>query len=217
MSKTKPIIVIAVAIALAASAAVYLSRQSSDEPASAPAPLAVNLGESRFLGNPDAPVTLVEFGDYQCPSCKHYHPMTKELLRRHPDKVKFEFRHFPLVEIHRNAMGAALAAEAAGEQGKFWEMHDLLFQWQEKWSASSNPESEFLAYAAQLGLDSNRFMQVMRSPEVQQRILSDITRGRQASVMGTPTFFVNGQRIEPLPANVDEFIRAMDDQLRAAR
>ena len=114
-------------------------------------------------------------------------------------------------------MAAALAAEAAGEQGHYWEMHDLLFENQDRWAPSNNVESDFLTYASQLGLNSNQFMQSMRSPDVQARILQDVTRARDAKIEGTPTIFVNGQRIEPLPKNVEEIVRVVDDRLRAAK
>jgi protein-disulfide isomerase len=218
MSKTKPILVIVIAIALAASAAAYLSRGSdaksnpSEAAGSAPPP-----GGGRIQGPTNAPVTLVEFADYQCPMCKHYSPMIAELLKRYPEKVRFEFHYYPLIQIHRYAMSAALAAEAAGEQGKYWEMHDILFDYQERWANSNNAESEFLTYAVQLGLNSNKFMQDMRAPDIQSRILQDVTRANAAKVQGTPTIFVNGQRIEPLPQTVDALVRVVDDRLRTAK
>ena len=221
MSKTKPIIVIVIAIALAASAAAYLSRGASDAPTSSSKvqtiPGALPPGGGRTLGPANAPVTLVEFADYQCPTCKIWSPMVTELLRRYPDKVRFEFHYFPLVQIHRNAMAAAQAAEAAGDQGRYWEMHDLLFDEQERWANSPNVETMFLTYASRLGLNQNQFMQSMHSPDVQNRILEDVARARDARLEGTPTIFVNGERIEPLPRSVDEIVRVVDDRLRAAK
>jgi protein-disulfide isomerase len=219
----KPLIVIVVAIAVAAGAAIFMSREeaasSPSESAAAPQSFtgtslptgdpnvlpAASAQGGHQLGNPTAPVTLVEFGDYQCPSCGGFHPVVKELMRREGDNLKFEFHHFPLIQIHANALPASKAAEAAGEQGKYWEMNDLLFAYQTRWSAAPNVEQEFSAYAAQLGLDVNKFMQAYRSPEVESRVLQDVQRGQAAQVDGTPTFFVNGQRIWELPQGLDEF------------
>jgi protein-disulfide isomerase len=114
-------------------------------------------------------------------------------------------------------MDAAKAAEAAGDQGKYWEMHDILFDEQERWSTSPNAEAAFLTYAGRLGLNTNQFMQAMHSPDVEKRILEDVARARDAKLEGTPTIFVNGQKIEPLPKNVDEIVRVVDDRLRATR
>ena len=241
MKKTlKPLVVIIVAIAVAAGAAMFLSREeapsSQTEAAAAtnqsplPSPGAPPPGADpnylpkslpggqggRVLGNVNAPVTLVEFGDYQCPSCAGFHPVVKELMRREGDNLKLEFHHFPLVQIHANALPASKAAEAAGDQGRYWEMNDLLFVNQSRWSAQPNPEAEFTTYATRLGLDVNRFMQSYRSPEVEARVLQDVQRGFAAQVDGTPTFFVNGQRIWELPQGVDAFQKIIQSHLPAA-
>jgi protein-disulfide isomerase len=213
----KPLVLIVVAIALAGGAAFYLSNQP-DEPAqpaaaqnvSASDVLAGSVGNS--IGPADAPVTLVEFGDYQCPSCKAYHPIVKEVLARYPDKVRLEFRHYPLVQIHPNAMAAHLAAEAAGQQGRYWEMHDLLFETQNQWSQAVNPEPEFLTLANRLGLNANQFMQAVRSPETQQKVLADVVRARDLFVEAVPTFYLNGDIIAP-PPSVDEFARQIEFKL----
>src|SRR3954465_11147088 len=147
-NNTKPVIVIVIAVALAAGIAVYWSRPSS---ASVPGSKtdtssAVSPGGGHIRGKASAPVTLVEFGDYECPSCGYYYPMVEELLRRYPDKVKLEFHHYPLIQMHAHALAAAMAAEAAGDQGKYWEMHDLLYKNQAQWARNPNPEAQFLAY-----------------------------------------------------------------------
>jgi len=205
-SKTKPLLVIVGAIVAAGIIAIYLSRQgtaaetknstTSDSPGSATTIVA---GSGRIRGAADAPVTLVEYGDYQCPTCGLYHPIVSELLSRYQGKLKLEFHHFPLIQMHPNAMRAALAAESAADQGKFWEMNDLLFEHQNDWARSPNAETIFLQYALQLGLDSNRFMQAMKSPDTQARVLADVTRGSDI-VKGTPTFAINGHVIPDLPS-----------------
>ena len=218
MSKSKPIIIIVIAIVLAAGTAFYLSRGASDETTKAGASSTTpQAGGGRTLGPANAPVTLVEYADYQCPMCKVYSPIITELLRRYPDKVRFEFHYYPLVQIHRYAMDAAKAAEAAGDQGKYWEMHDLLFDEQERWASSQNAETQFLTYASRLGLNTNQFMQALHSPDIENRILQDVARARDAKLEGTPSIFVNGQKVEPLPRNVDEIVRVVDDRLRAAK
>jgi len=208
-NKTKPLIVILVAVVVAAGLAVYWSRQSSASGAGANASIEANAGGGHIKGKESAPVTLVEFGDYQCPACGSYYPIVEELLRRYPDKVKLEFHHYPLVQMHPYALPAAKDAEAAADQGKFWEMHDLIYKNQPLWSRSPNPEVQFLAYAADLGLDANKFMQAMKSPDIEKRILEDIQRGSTAKVAFTPTFIVNGRLLDPSPTGVDEFAVAV--------
>ena len=136
-SKTRPLLLIIVAVAIAGGIAIYMSRQGSAETGSpsaagesAQSVSVPSPGGGRVRGAPDAPITLVEYGDYQCPTCGLYHPIIMELLNRYPGKFKLEYHHFPLIQTHSNAMAASLAAEAAGEQGKFWEMHDLIFEHQ---------------------------------------------------------------------------------------
>jgi protein-disulfide isomerase len=210
----KPLIIIVGAILVAGGAGLYMSKQasSSDETASSSSSSAPS-GGGRFRGPDKAPVTLMEFGDYQCPSCGYYAPIVLEVLRRYPTQVRLEFHHFPLVGIHQWAMPAALAAEAAGDQGKFWEMHDMLYKYQEQWSKSQNAEAEFVSYASQLGLNISQFTESMRSPSVQQRVLEDVMRATNANINETPTFFINGQKVVVKPQNADDFSRLIQDHL----
>jgi protein-disulfide isomerase len=215
---TKPLALIVVAVLVAGGAALYMSKQSnqvSETSAStaSTAPVSAPTGGGRMRGPQNAPVTLTEFGDYQCPSCGYYAPVVLEVMHRFPTQVKLEFHHYPLVGIHQWAMAAATAAEAAADQGKFWEMHDLLYQNQDKWSKSQNAEVEFVAYAGQLGLNMNQFMQSMHSPEVQQRVLQDVVRARDANINETPTFFINGQKMASRPASADEFSKMIQGAL----
>ena len=218
-SKSAPLLVIVIAILVAGGIAVYLSRQGSapssadgkNEAADPSVPQ--QPGGGRIRGAADAPVTLLEYGDYQCPTCALYHPVLMELLSRYSGKLKLEYHHFPLIEIHPNAMGASTAAEAAADQGKFWEMHDLLYEHQAEWSKNPNAEAMFLQFALQLGLDSNRFMQSMRAPATRDRILADVTRGVPV-VKGTPTFVINGQPIPDL-VGLEGLADHIDRQLAA--
>jgi protein-disulfide isomerase len=215
MSKLlKPLVVIVIAVAVAAGAAVYLSRQP-DEPATnaSATPTHVDIkGGGHFRGPENAAVTLVEFGDYQCPSCGAFHPLVKELLNRYPTQVRLEFHHFPLVTVHPNTMLASQAVEAAGEQGKYWEMHDAVFEHQNEWSGNPNPEAIFITLASGIGLDINKFMQDLRSPALQQKILKDVERGQEAKVEATPTFFINGEQIH-VRFSMEDFVQAIESHL----
>ena len=215
MSKLlKPLVVIIIAVAVAAGAAVYLSRQP-DEPANTASstPTHVDIkGGGHFRGPENAQVTLVEFGDYQCPSCGAFHPIVQEVLHRYPTQVRLEFHHFPLVTVHPNTMLASQAVEAAGEQGKYWEMHDAVFEHQMEWAGSPNPEPIFITLASGIGLDINKFMQALRSPEIQQRILKDVERGQDAKVEATPTFFIDGQQIH-VRLSIEDFVQAIESHL----
>ena len=214
MSKAlKPLIVIVLAVAVAAGAAVYLSRQP-DQPAetSAATTRADIKGGGHIRGPENAQLTLVEFGDYQCPSCGAYHPLVKEILTRYPQQLRLEFHHFPLISIHPNSMMASMAAEAAGEQGHYWEMHDALFEHQREWSDSPNAEPIFVALASRFGLDTNKFMQGLRSPDLQARILKDVTRGNDAHVEAVPTFFINGEQVH-VKLSMEDFVQVIESHL----
>jgi protein-disulfide isomerase len=156
-------------------------------------------------GSPDAPISLLEYGDYDCPFCGQVQPIVQEILERLGDNLCFAFRHFPLTNVHPHSEHAAEAAEAAGAQGKFWEMHDALFANQQAL------EDEFLAeYAAALGLDDERLLREVISEAYAQRIREDFLSGVKGGVNGTPTFFINGERydgargLEPLLAAISQ-------------
>jgi protein-disulfide isomerase len=152
--------------------------------------LTVPLDErDHVLGLPTAPVTLVEYGDYECPFCGTAHQVVRELQRRLADDLRFAFRHFPLTQIHHRAFGAALAAEAAGAQGRFWDMHDLLFANQQ-----SLGHQAYLAFARTLALDPARFARDLEQETYAARIREDFMSGVRSGVNGTPTFFINGVR-----------------------
>ena len=139
------------------------------------------------IGNPKAAITLVEYGDYECPHCGLAHPLIKRLLKEMGDQILFVFRNFPLQESHPHAFMAALAAEAAGRQGKFWEMHDLIFDYQRQLSADL-----LLKLAEQLDLNLEQFGKDWKSDEITGKVERDFESGIRSGVNGTPTFFVNG-------------------------
>ncbi len=140
------------------------------------------------LGPAHAPVVVVEYGDFECPTCKLAAPSVKLLLERFPNRVLFVYRHFPLEEPHPYALGAAEAAESAGEQGKFWQMHDLLFEHQDHLAPRHLRE-----YAEQLGLDMARYTAEMDDHVYLQRIREHQEGGRRSHLRSTPGFFVNGR------------------------
>ncbi len=150
---------------------------------------AVNPGD-HHLGSINAAITLVEYGDFECPHCGLAHPFIKRLLKEKGRELNFVFRNFPLREIHPHAYISAVAAEAAGKQGKFWEMHDLIFENQDRLSADF-----LLSLAEALGLDPEQFSKDSNSEEVQGKIEMDFESGIRSGVNGTPTFFINGSPV----------------------
>ncbi len=156
-------------------------------------------------GPDDAPVTLVEYGDYECPHCAHAQPVVKKLEEHYGDKLRFVFRHFPLTQIHQNAQAAAEVAEFAASQGKFWEMHGLLFGNQEQLGSDLFPK-----LTGQLGLDSSRMRQDLESGTFTEKVRSDFTGGIRSGVNGTPTFFIDGNRHNG-PADFESLSRAIDE------
>ena len=151
--------------------------------------LAVNAYD-QHIGNVNADIILVEYGDFECSHCRHAHLLVKRLLQHRSNEFYFIFRNFPLREVHRHAYDAAVAAEAAGRQGKFWEMHDLIFEDQDK----LNPKF-LLSLGKKLGLDMLQFAKDRESKEVQKKVDSDFESGFRSGVNGTPTFFLNGSKL----------------------
>ncbi len=151
-----------------------------------------------------AQITIVEFGDYECPACGQYSPFVHQLLTDMAGKVNFVFRNFPLSQ-HANAVITAQAAEAAGLQGKYWQMHDKLFETQNEWSNLSNPEPVLEGYALSLGLNIDQFKSDMNSSKVKDKISRDTSDANLADIAATPTFFVNGKEMGELPGSYADF------------
>jgi protein-disulfide isomerase len=149
-------------------------------------------------------VTLVEYGDYECPYCEQYYPVVKQVAADFNDQITFQFRNFPLTSVHPNAFAGARAAEAAGLQGKFWQMHDLLYENQSQWSTASNPSSYFSQYAQQLGLNAAQFQKDYASSKVNDMINADMAAGTKLNIQGTPSFFLDGKEIQ-VSADVNAF------------
>ncbi len=140
-------------------------------------------------------VSLVEFSDFQCPACRASQPMVEQVLADFGSEVELVFRHYPLTGIHKNAMAAAVAAEAADQMGAFWEYHDTLFEKQDEWAELDDPEEKFVEYAKDLGLDEVRFGEWLDSGEMAGLVQKDVTDGNSLGVNATPTFFVNGVKV----------------------
>jgi hypothetical protein len=154
------------------------------------------LSDGNSLGPADAKVVVAEFGDYQCPACGKYHPVLKNnILPAYDGKIRFVFLNYPL-PIHKNAQSAAQAAEAAALQGKFWQMHDLLYERQQDWSEQKDPYGKFESYAKELGLDTAKFKSDYASQKVADIINNQAALGDAFNVPGTPTFFVNGVMVD---------------------
>lgn len=170
-------------------------------------PLGVTRGAS------DAPLKFVEFADFQCPYCGSAHPIIDQVLAEYEGKVQFTFKHFPLLSIHKNALPAALATEAAGEQGKFWEMHNVIFERQQDWSNEPSSDKKFEEYAKELGLDVEKFKEDVKKDELSKKIDDQRNEGIEVGVSSTPTFFLNGKRIEPESLSVESFKKLFDAEL----
>lgn len=160
------------------------------------------------LGPEHAPVTVVEYGDFECPTCKQAAPSLKLLLRHFPGQVRLVFRHFPLEEVHPHALCAAEASEVAGAQGKFWEMHDLLFA-----NQLHLRSAQLRSYAEQLNLDLARYTAEMDDEIYRQRIREHIDSGRRSGVRGTPGIFVNGM-IHDVSAGMQSLFDKVEETLR---
>ena len=143
-------------------------------------------------GKPDAKVTVVEFSDFQCPSCKAVQPLVDSMLSKYGDKIRFIYRHFPLRTLHIHAAEAARAAEAAEKQGAFWAYHDKLFAVQEEWASQKDPAQKFIDYARELKLNTDQFTKDLKDSSLDTRVTADERDGNTIGVNATPTFYING-------------------------
>ena len=153
-------------------------------------------GAAHISGKEDAPVTVVEFSDFQCPACRSAALTVDGLLAKHEGEIKFIYRHFPITSIHKNAMAASIAAEAAGEQGKFWEYSKVLFEKQDSWDQLGSPQDLFINLAKEAGVaDLEKFKNEISKQAKRDLILADMNLGNQLGIDATPTFFVNGNKV----------------------
>lgn len=156
------------------------------------------------LGESSSAIKLVEFGDYQCPHCGYAHPLIKRLIKERGAEFLFVFRNFPLREVHPAAFMAALSAEAAGRQGRFWEMHDLIFENQHQLHGNS-----FLNFAKELQMDPLQFAQDLEDNSIKEKVETDFESGIRSGVNGTPTFFINGEILQ-YDTTYESLLRAIE-------
>jgi len=169
---------------------------------------------THITGKQDAAIKLVEYSDFQCSACAAYYPVVEQIVEKYKDRISFEYRHYPLTTIHRNAFAAARASEAAGKQSRFWEMYRLLFANQAAWSESGNSQTVFEGYAKQLSLDVGRYKTDFASSETNGAINASIREfNKRGLPKSTPTFLLNGKRIQPRDAA--DLSRLIDEQLEA--
>lgn len=234
MKRLLPLIIILGVLGVAVGSVMYMTRSNSgstsgvtanQSPSSSQPSPQLTLKPARTgvpgadpphtLGPANAPVRIEEFGDFECPPCGLFHPILKQMKEEFGDKLQITYREFPLPN-HQHALPAASAAEAAGMQGKFWEMHALIFEHQNEWKVTFDARSIFEGYAKQIGLDVERYKRDVLSDRVEQRIFLDGKRGRSMGVNSTPTVFINDREVpfQLLPA--DSLRVLIDNELRAA-
>jgi protein-disulfide isomerase len=176
-----------------------------------------NIADHVF-GKADSQVVLYEYGDYQCPGCGSAYPTVKKLTEKYQGQIAFVFRNFPIASKHPNARAASAAAEAAGLQGKFWEMHDLLYENQAAWQSLSTTDRGpfFVEYAKQLGLDEARFKKDVESTNVSQKINFDQAVGKKAGADATPTFVLNGKKFSEQDWSTEQkFEEVLTNEMKA--
>ena len=231
MQKSIPFIIIIAVLVIALSAGLFLWKRSGATTSNRDSTFATNVtsatptGGSSTQSQPQpadtagatkpnvkvsSPVVLEEYGDYQCPPCGQLYPELKEIEKEYGNQVQIVFHHFPLMKIHKNALMAAHAAEAARNQNKFWEMHDRLYRNQKEWSELDDPRPVFIDYAKQLGLKIDQFTNDLGSNLIDQRISADIQRGSAVGVTGTPTVFLDSRLINYQATNLEGLRRGIN-------
>jgi len=169
---------------------------------------------ANMLGAPTAAVTVEEFADYQCPTCATVHTRMKEINSLYSGRIKFIYRSYPLTQIHKNAYDAAVAAEAAGMQGKYWAMQDQLFTNQQAWANSAEARKTFDGYADKIGLDVAKFQTDMAGLPTKTRVDADLNRGKALAISGTPTVFINGRKLAFEEMDVNTMRQIIDAELQ---
>ena len=232
MKRILPFIIILVVLGAALGSAWYLTRtipaspapvQTTQSPSSQTTPPqqpVANKGvpgsdPAHTLGPANAPVQLEEFGDFQCPPCGMFHPILEQMHEEFGDRLRITFREYPLPS-HQHALAAASAAEAAGIQGKFWEMHDLLYEHQNDWKDQFDVRPIFEGYAKKIGIDVERYKRDLNGDLVGQRIFQDGRRGHSLGVSGTPTVFINDREVPFENLAADKLRLVIQKELQAA-
>lgn len=167
-------------------------------------------------GSTTAPVTVEEFADFQCPTCATVHTKMKEVIAPYGNRIKFIYRSYPLIQIHKNAYEAAVAAEAAGLQNKYWAMQDQLFVNQPSWANSQNARQVFEEYASKIGLDMAKYQADVVGLPAKQRVDADMRRGQALKISGTPTIYINGKTVDFSQFDVQPMRQLIDAELQKA-
>ena len=230
MQRSLPFIIIIAVLVIALSGGLFLWKRSGASRASSSSTFATDVTNPPATANSaqpqpqpadtagatkpnvkvSSPVVLEEYGDYQCPPCGQLYPELKEIEKEYGNQVQIVFHHFPLMKIHKNALTAAHAAEAARNQNKFWEMHDRLYRNQKEWSELEDPKPVFIDYAKQLGLKIGQFTNDLGSNMIDQRISADIQRGSAIGVTGTPTVFLDSRLVNYQATNLEGLRRGIN-------
>lgn len=213
MKRYLPFVIIAAVLVIAIGAGALMFRSARPQvstPTPSPTSTPVN---PQMAAAPKGVVTIEEFGDYQCPPCGIIYPDIKKLKNEFGDRVRLIFYQFPLTQIHKNAMTAAHAAMAARLQGKFWEMHDLLYENQKLWAELPDLHPMAIGFAQQLGLDVQRFARDLDGAQVDAAVSADLKRGESLGVTGTPTLFIDGQQIENEKTTLDSLRKMINQKL----
>ncbi|HSW98818.1 MAG TPA: thioredoxin domain-containing protein [Candidatus Saccharimonadales bacterium] len=173
---------------------------------------------SHIEGKGATGVTLIEYGDYQCPYCGEFYPFVKQVAAKYNDQIYFQFRNLPLIQVHQNALAAARAAEAASNQGKFWEMHDLLYENQSAWAEGGSPQATFDRFATQLGLNVAQFDKDAASAATNDIINADLAAfDKTGAEKSTPAFFVDGKLVNPKAISADALSVFIDQAIAAKK
>lgn len=200
----KRTIIIIIAVILAIAGFFWLTKPAEE----------VKAEPSNHVIEGNSGVVLIEYGDFQCPACGAYHPILQDLKVTYSGIVTFQFRHFPLESLHKNARAASRAAEAAGIQGKFWEMHDMLFENQQSWQDTNDPVSIFESYAEAIGItDLVKFTTDYKSSEVNAVINADLNEGRALGATSTPTFVLDGKKLDENPNSPEAFAALLNQAI----
>ncbi len=217
MKRYLPLIIVAVVAIATLGSGAMLYRAKLPHPLTIPEDKSVSReGDAESMhvrGNANAQVTLEEFGDFQCPPCGSISGFLDELVKEYDPHLRIVFRNLPL-EMHQHAREAALAAEAAGLQGRFWEMHDVLYREQATWSKADNPRELFDSYAGMIGLDVDQFKKDMDGEKARARVDSDQERANSLGVQMTPTVFINDHQMSPNDKTPEGLRAAIDAALK---
>lgn len=198
-----------VMVAIFGLAMLVNSPTSTTSTSSLTAPLKADQEFSR--GDVNSKVTLIEYGDFQCPACAQYHPLVKQLLSEEGDKMHFVYRYFPLTNVHKNARISANAGFAANKQNKYWEMHEALYAAQNDWALIPNPQDIFVGYAKDLGLNTDQFKKDMNSDEANKFVDDSLNAATNLGLNSTPSFFLNGKYINS-PNTYDDLKKLIDNE-----